>query len=918
MKKALLITLALYLANSHFLVAQSWFKTFPLVQQTPVKIVQLSSGDFLLLATPTNWNNSFKPIYLKKLSKTNGSVIWQTTLHEQPIDASYSTILSGASQSTPDIYPTNDGGFVLSMLSIDPELNDTIINDSTYRAADRFTIMKFGSNGNLNWKKSYKKGFYTRANAVKQLSNDAIVAVGGYSPNGSSSNAIFNIINPNDGSDIVYQEYPNAMFTSLDNNCCYFYCSNSVSRGVYKLNLYGDTIWTRKPFGNFNSTGRLNCMATFDGGCIVNRGDSILKIDSSGTLIWKKKGKGNGVTQFANGLNEQYLATWTGVNPLLLPQGSKRQIFLNILDNNCDSIAAFYYPDSATLNTLGIYGIHATDNSLVATGLYRGNLCVLKTDPSGNLLSPIDSVFSTPNFATLNSNNISASFKSNGNLLQNGEVSFYPFQAPIGSGKSPIFANGLTLGGIDAFNQLHLAAQSYNNGMDYWSGPLNYYDFNTTDNWNKVWLVSMQQIETHILDFLDNGVVDNPIPAIFDYPGFMNTYAKGNNNTSLIVSEPMAPFKDLNQNGIYEPNYGEYPDIKGDQMLWFVFNDGHQRHSQSLGVPLDVQIKGCAYDYNCSNNSSLFNTVFVEYDIQNKSLDNYHDFYFGQWVDYDLGNFSNDRVGCDTSSNSFYVYNGTVPDVNIAGVNGYGTQTVVQTTAFLNRKLSGHVSWGNAANAGMNDPVNATQYYNYLTGRWADSTLMTYDSTGYGGTTPYPYAFDGNPANVAQWSECSASLQSGDRRSMGVSGPYNFQKDSTLKFSLAYTYHGDSLPNYPCFDYSTIQQTLNGIRNGFNQNSFTACSATLPTIPDSMIIHTGISAISNSTVSIYPNPANTTLYISAEGITIQTISVYNMSGQKLIEQPFNRQIDISSFVSDVYLIELKTEKGINRKRFIKI
>lgn len=926
-KYLLLITLTTQAVS--FLVAQSWFKVFPTNSVTsstpeyyPTKVIQLTSGDFVLLCTP-NINSSFKPIHIKKLSQNNGTVIWQTSLNEQPTNTAYNTILSSAGNTRPDIFPTNDGGFVLSGHSIDNQLNDSIINDSTYIAADRFMVLKYNADGMLLWRRTYSKDYYATTHSVKEMSNGLIVAIGTYTPpNATLSTAIFNTLNPVDGSDIVYKEYPGVYFRSFDVSNNNSYCINALNRSIYKLNMFGDTLWTKpNPLNNLNVNPI--CVSTPDGGCLYVRNDSIVKIDSIGAIVWKKKSRSTNFSRMQPAFGEQYMYTLSGVNPLLAYQGSKKQICAVITNSNCDSINAFYFPDSVTVNTGGYYGIQATDGSLVISGLYRNNLCILKTNPSGTLTSSIDSIFTHPASASLDRNNIQAFFKPTGSLSSYNDIGHNPFIAPINSGKSPIFANGLFLGAQEIFNGLYVAAETYNTYSDFSPGPLSNYDIANANNWDRVWKITLQQIRAHILDFLDNGIVDNPDPDIFEWPAYMNAFAEGKNNVPLLVNQPMAPFNDLNHNGIYEPNFGEYPSMKGDQMLWFAFNDNYQRHTQSLGNPLNVQVTGCAYEYDCSNLSNLYNSVFVEYNITNKSPISYDDFYFGQWMDYDLGNFGNDRVGCDTLSNSFYVYNGYLPDVDISGVLGYGNQTVVQSTTFLNKKMTSHRYWNNSlssTNPGMSDPITSAQYYNYLTGRWADSTMMIYGNTGYlnGNNSPYYYAFDGNPSNASEWSECNAAWQAGDRRSMGVSGPYTFQRDSTINFALAYTFHNYALGNYPCFDFAPVRQQLNALSVGYQQNTFAGCETTLPSIPDSMIIHAGINNIFISDISIYPNPANTTLLISTTD-NFQTVGIYNISGQTVFESPFRKNIDVSEFLSGIYFIEFRTTTGnFARRKFIKM
>lgn len=104
------------------------------------------------------------------------------------------------------------------------------------------------------------------------------------------------------------------------------------------------------------------------------------------------------------------------------------------------------------------------------------------------------------------------------------------------------------------------------------------------------------------------------------------------------------------------------------------------------------EIHVMAYSFQVPADSVLYNATFLHYEIFNRSIDVYHDVLFSQFVDADIGCRYNDRIGCDTSLNSFFAYNdpatvdsGSVCDVNISG---YGHQKIAQGITFLNRKLS--------------------------------------------------------------------------------------------------------------------------------------------------------------------------------------------------------------------------------------
>ncbi|SHG70358.1 T9SS type A sorting domain-containing protein [Winogradskyella jejuensis] len=72
----------------------------------------------------------------------------------------------------------------------------------------------------------------------------------------------------------------------------------------------------------------------------------------------------------------------------------------------------------------------------------------------------------------------------------------------------------------------------------------------------------------------------------------------------------------------------------------------------------------------------------------------------------------------------------------------------------------------------------------------------------------------------------------------------------------------------------------------------------------------------NNTLSIYPNPTTDNITISSS-TSINSISVFNLLGQQVINTSQTEKIDISHLESGIYLVKLKTESGEQTKRIIK-
>lgn len=80
---------------------------------------------------------------------------------------------------------------------------------------------------------------------------------------------------------------------------------------------------------------------------------------------------------------------------------------------------------------------------------------------------------------------------------------------------------------------------------------------------------------------------------------------------------------------------------------------------------------------------------------------------------------------------------------------------------------------------------------------------------------------------------------------------------------------------------------------------------------------TGVDEIENSKISIFPNPANTTLFVN--GLTQNSIIlIFDLSGvMRIKQQTSNNIIDISNLTDGIYIVEIIEKFGITTRKLIK-
>ena len=360
----------------------------------------------------------------------------------------------------------------------------------------------------------------------------------------------------------------------------------------------------------------------------------------------------------------------------------------------------------------------------------------------------------------LSANNVRARLLVGGDLWWNGADGRYivpkvpPGQPEIAS----FFAGAIWMGGFDSGNDLRLAAQTYGRSsgdFDYFPGPINS-ETGTTDQetcleWDQFFLVTRTDIEAHIADFEDNGVIDGPVPtSVLGWPGRNSPSFYGIHLFDLPnTNQSLAPFFDRDGNNIYDPMTGDYPMVNGDETIWWIYNDLGNTHAETMGDPIGMEIQTTAFSYD-SMPPYLNNTTFYEYKFTYRGTEVLDSFHISIWADPDLGCYEDDLVGCVPGDRLAFVYNGDDMDEDCVAL-GYGAEIpiagikVLETTPDL--PFSSFMYYLNGTTPGAPtatfDPSDSDDFYQYMTATWLDGTPLTLGGIGYQTGEPYPYAFDG-------------------------------------------------------------------------------------------------------------------------------------------------------------------------------
>jgi hypothetical protein len=465
-------------------------------------------------------------------------------------------------------------------------------------------------------------------------------------------------------------------------------------------------------------------------------------------------------------------------------------------------------------------------------------------------------------------------------------------------------SGGFWLAGNDSGGNLKVAAQMYGAAVgnsDWWPGPLDpaggFTNIDNCTNYDRLWKINRSEVESHIADFVADGDIDGPVPAnILKWPGKKNPESLSANGFNL-PNQSLAPFIDINGNGIYEPNAGDFPKFLGDQAVWWVFNDegGGNIHGETNGFPVRAEVQAMAFAYEGENDEDLANTTFYDFTIINRAPEFIDSMYTALWLESDLGCAMDDYFGCISSEKMAFVYNMDALDgdencecpgvpltycdnipITAIKVLGGPKNEAGEDVSFSSFTYFNNPSFQNPIPA-MTDPANDIEFNRYMTGSWRDGTPFTSGGNGYSptGGTPYPFAFDGNPGDTQSWSMCSENIPDVDQRILISSGPVKLQpNESTIVRYAVMTKFGFQ---YPCPDITPLIEMGNGFES---------------------LTGTSEKPHSSQFIQFYPNPLLSEGKLTSNGEPMESVRLFNANGQ------------LVRLYNDLKTNELTIERGV--------
>lgn len=234
----------------------------------------------------------------------------------------------------------------------------------------------------------------------------------------------------------------------------------------------------------------------------------------------------------------------------------------------------------------------------------------------------------------------------------------------------------------------------------------------------------------------------------------------GNGHTANGEPARLAPFKDMDGDGLYEPMEGDHQLIRGDEAAYWIT---HAEGNVGNGLPpMPYDMHAMVYSYADPTYEDRRNSTFINLRFINRSGADYDSVRFALFTDMDLGGPFDDHVECDSTRSLWMAYNSDNEDLDSIGVIGYGAQPPAVGFKFLNHAMTAHRAW-----AGSEDNL-----FNELDAFYGVENGAPFAQPGF--TTHFQY-----PGGA--WDDTTV----GDRRGAGATGPFSWPANDTICFDLA-------------------------------------------------------------------------------------------------------------------------------------
>lgn len=486
---------------------------------------------------------------------------------------------------------------------------------------------------------------------------------------------------------------------------------------------------------------------------------------------------------------------------------------------------------------------------------------------------------------------IKAWVRSDGSLCYDAEYNRPDFEPVAEGGASAIFAHGHYVVGYVGDSAFTSSFSPYATENGYSQGP-RCADRNIifTDRYQRTWPIDIGMLWAHAANWSDPGYTAPEV--LTSWPGNGDS---GNDEPSLV-----AAFQDNNSDGVYEPEQGELPVIRGDKAVLVSVSDQLADTLPDIQPSMfDTQI--LVHGYATEQPEALYQTLFATYTFTNRSDRYYDSVVVALATDPNLGNPDDDFIGSDPELEMFYVYNADSVDQNADGWEGFGSHPPAIGIVGLSAPMRSFLYYNREGPWYMVDPVTTQHAAYYAEGLWKDGSPQMNPLT----DEPTKFMFSDYPDVPGGFHE--GELTNPDRRGIASFGPfYDVVPGERICFDMAFVFARDTTQDN-IQNTRVLQQKVIALKDWYAQQGF-GCDVYQP-------VAFADAAPLGSSIALYPNPAANVARLSRTDASDDLVlGIHSSTGQLLRRILWaggstDLIVDLHSLADGVYIIRPQGVEG---------
>jgi Secretion system C-terminal sorting domain len=417
-----------------------------------------------------------------------------------------------------------------------------------------------------------------------------------------------------------------------------------------------------------------------------------------------------------------------------------------------------------------------------------------------------------------------------------------------------------------------------------WAGPTaDVEDSAYHHRYHQVWKLEQWMIDQHAQNW-NQGWYTMP-NVIASWPG--------NGHTANGEPARLAPFQDMDGDGVYEPASGDYPLIRGDEASYWILHGREDANGLHPAMRFDMHVM--QYAYGDPIDPDRYNSVLTNFRIINRSGTDYDSVRFGMYADWDIGGYRDDRLECDSTRNLFYAFNADSLDSDVPFsdttpfANGYQENPPALGMKFLNQPMSAHRGGLGGDILSIEDGLNGT-----VNGE-------PFTQPGYSSHFQFPGGDQADTTNNYL-----------DRQAVGSCGPFTWAANDTLCFDIALIFARTTTGD-PYESVTLLKQRADAVQNWYDAQNI-SCSV----IEDVV----SVPEVAVPLLSVFPNPASGRVTLSgASPKTNSTVIVYDAMGTIVSRGAWQKgrnttDLELGTLGNGVYVVELHTPAGRSSARVV--